>query len=448
MEHPDSSMHSSHQTPSAPSMTSDTMPGSKNTKTRNTWQMMVLSTALLVVLVIAGSRALDVFKAQRIRQELSLAKYVPSQISKASDCAVRTQLGTSPLAVNDLEYIVPMGRMGDAHVVPTDHQYWIPKTVSSDTNLTESPFTYSIYAPADGTITQVEHLTQPVAEKRGIEHVINDYNIVIEHECLVSSVLTHVDVLNDQIMASLSAPASVTDGATVYTVRIPVNQGELLGKLRQHSFDFSVRDETVMLPGFINLARYEQKEPWKLHTVDPFEYFKEPVKSQLLAKVVRAGLPMGGKIDYDVEGKLVGNWYRTGTTGTMEERSDGRFWDGQLAIAPDHFDPTRILVSVGNYNGSAWQFAVKGNTPDPRNVGVSNGIVAYELVPFYYVDKDGNFWKQRSYASGVRLVEGEEVQATVLFQLTFNKKLTVEFFPGKTATDVLRFDPKYQVYER
>ncbi len=50
-----------------------------------------------------------------------------------------------------------------------------------------------------------------------------------------------------------------------------------------------------------------------LLTVDTFDYFDEPVKSQLLAKSLRIALPVGGKIDYDIDGKLIGNWFREGS---------------------------------------------------------------------------------------------------------------------------------------
>jgi len=106
--------------------------------------------------------------------------------------------------------------------------------------------------------------------------------------------------------------------------RIPVKEGEVIGSVGVGKFDFSVVDEAVNLTGFANPKTYE--EVWKIHTVDTFDYYKEPLRSALLAKNVRVDKPYGGKIDYDIKGRLIGNWFKEGTGGGfMRDRFVGQY---------------------------------------------------------------------------------------------------------------------------
>src|SRR3989338_2883945 len=68
-------------------------------------------------------------------------------------------LGASPLALEDIEKIRPMGGLSSVHITPTDHQYW--DTMGSDgrsedaTNLER----FKVYAPANGFIVDIEQHT-------------------------------------------------------------------------------------------------------------------------------------------------------------------------------------------------------------------------------------------------------------------------------------------------
>jgi hypothetical protein len=205
-------------------------------------------------------------------------------------------LGASPLALEDIEKIRPMGGLSSVHITPTDHQYW--DTIGSDgrsedtTNLER----FKVYAPANGFIVDIEQHT--------------DYRVVIEHSCTFYTIFIHVNKLSDKIMAA----AGLKEGEVGNHAwpRIPVKEGEVIGTIGIGKLDFSVVDADVTLKGFANPESYEG-EPWKIHTVDTFDYYEEPLKSRLIAKNVRTIPPLGGKINYDIEGKLVGNWFREGT---------------------------------------------------------------------------------------------------------------------------------------
>jgi hypothetical protein len=142
-------------------------------------------------------------------------------------------------------------------------------------------------------------------------------------------------------------------------------------------------------------------EPWKIHTVDLFASFKEPLRSQLLAKNPRSARPRSGKIDYDIDGMLVGNWFERGTNGYAGV-CDGHsgqggcaYWTSHLALAYDHLDPTQVRVSFGDFGGREAQFGVVGNGPDPAKVGVGSRV-GCELAEWQYFKADGSPWDRQA----------------------------------------------------
>src|SRR3990167_10536191 len=65
-------------------------------------------------------------------------------------------LNVFPLAPEQIETIIPMGRVQDSHVTPTDHQYVIPMGTKGGSIITDEPKKYQIKAPTDGFIVNVE----------------------------------------------------------------------------------------------------------------------------------------------------------------------------------------------------------------------------------------------------------------------------------------------------
>jgi hypothetical protein len=177
-----------------------------------------------------------------------------------------------------------------------------------------------------------------------------------------------------------------------------------------------------------------------VHVVDPFDYFDEPLKGQLLKLNRRKVDPPFGKIDYDIDGRLVGNWFRQGSGGYPGDRRDPRgYWMGHLAFAYHHVEPSVVIVSIGDFDGQPRQFAVKGNGPDPAKVSAKDGVVKYELVyaPF---NSNGERIELPSQMQGVRGV--------LLAQVLENRKLTIEVFPGRTAGAATGFTSGATAYER
>ena len=204
-------------------------------------------------------------------------------------------------------------------------------------------------------------------------------------------------------------------------------------------------DTTKTLKGFVNPKSYEA-EPWKIYTVNPFDYFTDDVKKILLAKNLRTVEPIEGKIDYDIDGKLVGNWFVEGTNG-YEGANKNKYFEGHMSIVYNHLDPTAIIISIGDFGGKSQQAAVKGNKPDPATVGEETGLVKYELYNFQYLKSDGQPMEE-NFEKNMKVKTGQELFGTVIFQLLGKRKLKTETFPGKTASEVSGFTSKARNYER
>lgn len=344
-------------------------------------------------------------------------------------------LGTSPIALKDLQKILPMGVMSSEHITPTDHQYFHTVGFSGPKDDTENLDRFKIYAPADGEIVSV-----------GTLYGRNDYRIVIAHTCTFYTIFIHIDKLSEKVINAISENGVVPEQSWN---RIPVKEGKVIGTIGIGKFDFSVVDETVTLKGFARRETYDDNqkgEVWKTHTVDTFDYYKEPVKSELLKKNTRKVPPFGGKIDYDIDGKIVGNWF-VEDTGGYRGLGNWNYWLTHLSIVYDAFDTNQIVISIGEFEGRGQQFGVKGNAPNPATIGVESGIVKYELFPYDYYS--GNVkWDGINYVEDIKAVNTNDVRGIALFELIEARRLKAEFFPGKSAAQVNGFTGNAKVYER
>ncbi|MEQ1854239.1 MAG: hypothetical protein ABMA01_21925, partial [Chthoniobacteraceae bacterium] len=341
----------------------------------------------------------------------------------------------SPMRLEDVKSIVPYGLMVGGHVCPIDHGYFFPKQLEPG-----QPH-FDVMAPADGFIVMLGHRTQLTgSSERGREY--DDYALTIEHS---GTFYTQYDLLTsldksvlDQLDESVRERfARKQMGPSVQT-RIAVKAGQVIGKVGGRSLDFGVVNTEAKLAGFLTPQLYGHYA-WRVHIVDPFDFFDEPLKSKLLALNVRKVKPFFGRIDYDVDGRLIGNWFVEGSGGYPGDRRDPRgYWMGHLAFAPHHIDPARIVVSIGDYGGKPAQYWVKGNAPDPAQIGEKDGVVKYELI-----------WGQLG-SSGDRQVrqDADEVQGTVLAQVLSGRKLKFEAFPNQTAAQNTGFTANARVYER
>jgi hypothetical protein len=342
-----------------------------------------------------------------------------------SDCSEPIMFDYPPVEMDRVNYILPLGAMTGGHVTPVDHQYYI----------TREDAWAEVYSPSDGVITSIQHM----GSIPGDDSVqIDDYRLEIEHTCSISSIFIHIDEVSDRIM-EIAPPLNEYS-----SVRLDVEAGEVIGRYTG-SVDYQVVDYDVFLTGFVIPESYN--EPWKMHTPDPFDYFKEPMKGQMTGLCLRSADPVGGRIDYDIEGRLVGNWFLENTnkyegiTGPT-----GAYYTGHLAIAYDSIDPEHIVISMGDFEGEPMQFGVVGNSPDPEDVGIETGIVEYELSDFEHFDGEDQW--EYDLVKGLDARNTESVHGVVLFQVLENNRLRMETFPGKTPSQVSGFTDSARTYER
>jgi len=131
-------------------------------------------------------------------------------------------------------------------------------------------------------------------------------------------------------------------------------------------------------------------------------------------------------------------------------RPPGEYWKGHLAFVYHHIDPRFVRVSIGNYNGQATQFNVKGNAPDPAAVSAATGLVKWELVPWtYYNSRTGKDWDRTKWEDNLTARNHDmNVMGTVLVQMIGDRTIRFEAFPGRKASQVAGFDDRGIMYER
>ena len=348
-------------------------------------------------------------------------------------------LSVAPLDPKVITSIVPLGRMAFSHVTPTDHTY-----INHDRPEAFPP-PYDVLSPADGILTRIGIMSghgRPSPDGTG---VIEDYRMVIDHSCSLSTIYIHLGGIGPEIMeqiGEIDPDRGWFSSSSPEPVRITA--GQVIGKVGPRSFDFSVHDTDVTLEGFVVPERYAG-EAWKIHTVDPYDYFTEPVRSELLEKNPRTVAPLGGKIDHDIDGRLVGNWFADGTTSYAEDFGTG-YWQAHLAIAYDHVDPDQVRIAIGANEALdesrcsvCWGvYAVGGNGPDPATISVDSGLVKYELFGRLFID--GLNERTR--------IDQSIMLGVILVQMTDDRTIRMELFADRTAAQVAGFTDAAILYRR
>ena len=351
---------------------------------------------------------------------------------KCTGTGVPYKLSVSPMKPEDFSMIIPYGLMIGGHVTPIDHQYFSPTIFDSPRD------TYEVRAMADSRIVTI----QPRTDKRGTE-----YRMVFTVSCTFFYYYDLVTSLAPDIKAAYDAAG----GGTMQNrdVDIPVKAGQVIGRIGGQTLDFAVWDTTKKLTGFIVPEHYNE-EPWKLYTVDPLDYYTEELKALALSKYARTTPPISGKIDYDVDGRLIGNWFLKGTDGYrgLKATDMEHYSKTHLAFAPDHMDPSRFIVSMGeDFLGRENQYMDVDNAPDPASLSVESGLVTFDLLKWTYRDSNGEIWSRMTATTGITAEPFLPILGCALVQMTDTRTITFESRSGP-CTQGMTFSANAKIYTR
>ena len=387
------------------------------------------------------------------------------------------KLTSPPLSLESSYTIEPMGRMSglSGHLTPTDHLYLYVDIVNDEM--------HDVLAVASGYIIQIDRWFD--------QEGIGEYRMVFEHSCTLFSYYIHIQEIHPDI---LKESGKLSPGSSSFK-RIQVDSGQAIGRVgklksyqhifNQSNLDFAVIDTEITLPGFIIPSHYTP-EPWKVHTVDPFDYYDEPLRSQLLKRNYRDADPKGGKIDFDIDGKLVGNWFLDGTDDYSAKGVIGKskaewnniygrdmgectteywdiqeglignvpcnYWAGHLTFAYDHIIPDQIRISMGIFwdaeDERSPPWGIKNNSPDPKSINPESGLIIYDLInvePVMYPElfTSGSLMINDYYSD-----ESTKTIGILLVQMIDNQTITVEVFFGKSSEEITGFSEEARIYRR
>ena len=350
------------------------------------------------------------------------------------------ELTALPMNEEDFSILIPYGLVIGGHVTPIDHQYFSPTVFRSARD------TYNVMAPADGRIVDIGPRARTNPDNPSDK--FTEYRIVFSYTC---TFLTYFDLVTS-LSPDLKAEYDKVKDSNGYANQIdfPVKSGQVIGKIGGQTLDFAVWDTEKPLTGFVVPEHYEG-EIWKLYTANPNDYFSDDLVSILIAKNPRTVEPTEGKIDYDVDGKLIGNWFIKGSGGYSGQQSTGggEYWKTHFSISPDHYDPTRYKFSIGDFDGEATQFLVNDKSFLPGNIGVDSGLQKIEVGRFEYTKPQGERWDNMSLIKGPKIsANSNEPVHCALLQMTDARELKLETFKNKRCTSVTSFTANARVYER
>jgi hypothetical protein len=294
----------------------------------------------------------------------------------------------SPVDLDKINFLLSLGWLQPVgHTIPTDHVYFHV--------LGTAPV--PVYAPGGGRVNQI--LDVPVM---GVKEV----KVWIKMNSKFMYYLDHI-VLDPEIKQGTTLVSGQKIGVTGYGT----------------SIDLGVIDENINVP-FANPLRYAGQTS---HCGKPFQYFVEPIKTQLYALVDRQGTEKDGWVNTDVVGHLSGNWFLDDGNFYMDGPNG---WDKELSFAYDIQRPATVMVSIGGILCTPGKWSLEATAIKPADVTPANGKIAYNLLnidpnPPHSISKAG----------------------LLIVQMLDEKHIKIQVFLGSSATDAA-FDNSAKIYAR
>ena len=299
------------------------------------------------------------------------------------------------LPVNTSGTLTPLGNLAPAgHVLPTDHVYLYAVDFDHPPAVPDSSVR-PVYAPATGALSFMLH--QPGGDWKLEFRVTATFTYYLDHVVLESGTLKLGDIVHAGDQVGVTGP-----GATV---------------------DLGAFDTGVTLAGFANPARFSDET---LHCVSPWKYFSDSLKAIIYPRLRRSATTADrdGRIDFDIPGHLVGDWFDASLPPAQTEGPTG--WPMSVAFVYDYFDPGLVRISIGGTIAGPGVWTIPPDAPRPADVTPASGLVAYRLM------YTGSTWQQ---------------SALMLVQLLDPAHLRIEVFAGDTA-GTAAFDANARTYVR
>jgi hypothetical protein len=332
-----------------------------------------------------------------------------------------------PIEVSGARWFVAMG---EPNVQPKDHGGFVLKEPYV------FPASVPVLAVADGVIIRASLGTRSVPPIPDAPEALwgrqyDDHLLVLKVSETIDVNYAHITDFYPPFAAKLG---NIPRDEVGHKVEVIVHGGDTLGFVGPHgAMDFSVTDRGLHL-NLLNTRLYPDGYEY---AADIYDYYQEPILSRLVAIAMRQEPPRGGKVDYDVAGRIVGNWFREGTSSYTQ-------WSRQLAVVYHHVFSNRITISDGSPMrdvpgiegpGAPDVWWVKDNAPLPETVGVSDGMVKYQLIygkDIYHPEG----WNE----------ETQPVLGVMLVQMLDAGRIKVQVFKGVTDADA--FTSAAKVYVR
>ncbi len=289
-----------------------------------------------------------------------------------------------PIDKENFNFFVNLGHLSQpGHTFPSGHGGFV---------LTDHMNPVPVYSPADivvTAITSLEHINHGYTDY-GLNLSVNDFEFSIKlgHMSQIHhSILNQVGDLSDEDCEQYSTSGDDYRLCLQWT-EIPVFAGDTLGMVGgnpgQFGLDFGVYDKSK--PNELATDRFD--DYGYPYSVSPLDYFTDEIVDYLAlicggylhgSPFVRTKPPIGGTINYDVEGTAQGIWFKEGEPISPE--------DPHIALVYHNADPDIPLFSVG--------ISIPGLVSGPYTYSVKEtGLIDRA---FYDVKPDGNIYVYNSW---------------------------------------------------
>lgn len=274
----------------------------------------------------------------------------------------------------NVDFILPLGNLNPpGHTLPTDHIYFYVGFLRPEIR------GVPVFAPGDGTVQDLRGGTG--VDSKLFVRINSQFMYYVDHVVL---------------------DAGIANGTRI-------TAGQRLGASGLGGFgvDLGVINTSLSLP-FITPARYSGDS---LHGDAPLKYYEEPLRSRLYGLVRREGPDKDGTIDFDLAGRLQGNWFHESLPIAESMLPSG--WSRHLAFVFDNIQPTQPRIASGGMLGMTGVWGIDATDPAFGSVTPQSGLVSYRL--------------RRGGALGAPL----ETQAgTLIVEMLDASRIRVEITPG------------------